>query len=647
MVRLAEVWWVRGGVLAVAVSAGQLDDERDVSLTKLRPRRVAIVPVFNEESTVVSVLASLQLRVDHIVVINDGSTDGTERELEQWKPIPGRVTMISFPFNRGVSHAYDAALTVVVQRLGAGQLDSSDLVVFIDADGQHDLRQLDRLIATMRSHAADVVIARRDLSYLGWFKRVGNRLMSAWASVWAGCRLTDVESGYRIVAVGPLMHASRFVRGFRYSQPAQMAVALGRLGYVIDNTVPVTVPVARSRTRLRNAAVHFVAIPWTAVRATVGGIGRGADCTSVAPGTLSGASAPLVAVPLVAVPFVFGVAFAIATVVRIGLQCPRGIAASAVSLGGIGFLASLRRDPGRATRMVALLLAPVEWWLSDRLWSHSTFSAAAGLGAGITAGFLAAPAKRARLNTSPSRHGHGRFLLMTTVAVWVSALIWSGANNPAAAWFGGITAHGSRSSDMVAITFDDGPNDSSTLAVADLLASRGARATFFMVGAAAEARPQLVRELVARGQLVGNHSFRHQRNDWLDPSYPELARAQQSFARVLHRCPTFFRPPYGRHTPSMSERAEKAGMSLVTWDVAASDWTTSDPSLIARRVLARLKPGSIVLLHDGSNGRPTVQRPFITDAVRRILDGLDGRHLRAVGLDELLGKPAWLSTCEQ
>jgi peptidoglycan/xylan/chitin deacetylase (PgdA/CDA1 family) len=86
-------------------------------------------------------------------------------------------------------------------------------------------------------------------------------------------------------------------------------------------------------------------------------------------------------------------------------------------------------------------------------------------------------------------------------------------------------------------------------------------------------------------------------------------------------------------------------MHMITWDVSSHDWESNDPVKIARRVLARVKPGSIVLLHDGSNGDPTIDRTVEIATVTRILDGLDQRGLRAVGLDQLLGQPAWSTVC--
>jgi peptidoglycan/xylan/chitin deacetylase (PgdA/CDA1 family) len=78
-------------------------------------------------------------------------------------------------------------------------------------------------------------------------------------------------------------------------------------------------------------------------------------------------------------------------------------------------------------------------------------------------------------------------------------------------------------------------------------------------------------------------------------------------------------------------------MKMVTWDVSAGDWATDDGALVARRVLEKVKPGSIILLHDGIDGKIGADRAVILEALPLILDGLASRGLRPVTLDKLLG----------
>lgn len=217
---------------------------------------------------------------------------------------------------------------------------------------------------------------------------------------------------------------------------------------------------------------------------------------------------------------------------------------------------------------------------------------------------------------------------------------WVGASTAKAAWFGDVVSHGPRTGNEVAITFDDGPNATYTLQVRDILDRYGVKATFFTVGKALDARPDVSRALLDDGMLLGDHSYHHDSTSWLKPNYPEIPETQTSFERRFGLCPAFFRPPHGTHTPFMGHVAAQRGMTMVTWDVSAGDWATTDGNLVARRVLEQVQPGSIILLHDSIDGNLDADRAVLLTALPQILDGLEARGLRPVRLDQLLNLPA-------
>ena len=154
-----------------------------------RPRRIAIVPAYNEESSVVAVLDELYRSVYVLVLVDDGSTDATRAEIQRWLPGHDRCRLLWHDVNQGMSEAYVLALTLLRARLDASELSPNDLVFTVDADGQHDLAVLDELVNTTIDEGLDAMLARRDLSYHGPYKKFGNALLSGWASVWAGNRL--------------------------------------------------------------------------------------------------------------------------------------------------------------------------------------------------------------------------------------------------------------------------------------------------------------------------------------------------------------------------------------------------------------------------------------------------------------------------
>ena len=230
-------------------------------------RRIAVVPAYNEEPTVATVLDKLSHQVDELVVVDDGSTDDTRAQIAAWLPGHDHCRMLSFDENQGMSAAYHLAFVDLRRRLAAGELDSDDLVFTVDADGQHDLDVLDDLHRLTVEESLDALLVRRDLSTYPLYKQAGNWLLSAWATLWSGgVRLHDVESGYRIFRLGALVEALDYYEGHKYSETVEVAVVLSRLGYRVRNDVLVPVPLYRSRTRMVDVVIDLAAIPAAAYR---------------------------------------------------------------------------------------------------------------------------------------------------------------------------------------------------------------------------------------------------------------------------------------------------------------------------------------------------------------------------------------------
>jgi glycosyltransferase involved in cell wall biosynthesis len=229
-------------------------------------RRIAVVPAYNEEATVAVVLDELLPLVDQLVVVDDGSVDATRARIEAWMEGRSGVQLLTFDANRGMSAAYYRALTELRSRMERGELDPDDLVFTVDADGQHELAVFEELQSLVARESLDALLVRRDLSTYPLLKKVGNFSLSAWASLWAGQRLLDVESGYRVFRLGALADALDYYRGYKYSETVEVAVVLCRLGYRVRNDVVVPVPVFRSRTSFVDAAIDGFMIPVAALR---------------------------------------------------------------------------------------------------------------------------------------------------------------------------------------------------------------------------------------------------------------------------------------------------------------------------------------------------------------------------------------------
>lgn len=196
--------------------------------------------------------------------------------------------------------------------------------------------------------------------------------------------------------------------------------------------------------------------------------------------------------------------------------------------------------------------------------------------------------------------------------------------------------------DVLALTFDDGPDPRTTPRVLAALEQRGQRATFFVIGRKAEAHPELLRRIRAGGHQIALHGYGHDRLfAFLTPTavQQDIERARTTVERATGIRPALFRPPVGQASPRTVAGARRAGVALVGWSVRAVDgnrWTSTDA--VAARVLRGLRPGAIVLLHDAPEREDAgeLREPATLGALPRILDALEERGLRSVTVEELV-----------
>jgi len=179
--------------------------------------------------------------------------------------------------------------------------------------------------------------------------------------------------------------------------------------------------------------------------------------------------------------------------------------------------------------------------------------------------------------------------------------------------------------DAVGLTFDDGPHPDGTPATLEVLARRGATATFFLVGEQVDAYPDVARAIVAAGHEVGVHGYRHtlllrRRSSALASDFDRGFAAIASATGVE---PTLYRPPYGVFSKSGLELARARGWRPLLWSRWGRDWERrATGATIARRASRNLGPGDVVLLHDSDayssadSWRSTVAAlPSLLDAV--------------------------------
>ena len=180
--------------------------------------------------------------------------------------------------------------------------------------------------------------------------------------------------------------------------------------------------------------------------------------------------------------------------------------------------------------------------------------------------------------------------------------VW-GTLVPDSALFSPVLARLPTRDRVVWLTIDDGPSDD-TLELLELLDAAGAKATFFLVGDRAAARPRLVREIVERGHAVGNHSTTHPQA-WFWALSPrrmraEIARTQQVLAGITGTPPLWFRAVVGMANPFVAATLREHGLARVAWSARGYDAVEVDPARALARIEKQLRPGAIVLLHEGA-----------------------------------------------
>jgi peptidoglycan/xylan/chitin deacetylase (PgdA/CDA1 family) len=189
----------------------------------------------------------------------------------------------------------------------------------------------------------------------------------------------------------------------------------------------------------------------------------------------------------------------------------------------------------------------------------------------------------------------------------------------------------------VALTFDDGPDPATTPRVLDALQRHGIRATFFCVGARVLDNPDVAKRIVSEGHETGNHTFHHAwwTNFLLERALAmEIGCARDAILDTAGVAPRYFRPPMGLTNPHTRGALREAGLELVGWDVHSLD-RREEPDAVIERVASRVRPGSIILLHDGG-----VDANKAVEIVNGIVARLKQRGYSFLTVSELVGRPA-------
>lgn len=190
---------------------------------------------------------------------------------------------------------------------------------------------------------------------------------------------------------------------------------------------------------------------------------------------------------------------------------------------------------------------------------------------------------------------------------------------------------------VISLTFDDGPGPEFTPQLLDILEKHNAKATFFMVGEAAQEHPKLVKQIADCGHCIGNHSWDHS-------SFPLLtSRERQNQILWCEKATApygkkFFRPPYGHQSLMSHFDVLYLGYKVVTWNVMAEDWLDRGADVMVEKTANKIKCGSIVLFHDRLHTfleKKLANRQQMLRAVDMLLEKFSNKF-RFVTIDDLL-----------
>jgi peptidoglycan-N-acetylglucosamine deacetylase len=202
--------------------------------------------------------------------------------------------------------------------------------------------------------------------------------------------------------------------------------------------------------------------------------------------------------------------------------------------------------------------------------------------------------------------------------------------------FGESFYHGDRSRPVLALTFDDGPSESTPKLLA-ALDKYHVPATFFMCGENVRRCPDVAREVAARGHELGNHTDSHPRLDFKSPRfiYREMAQAQTTIQETTGIAPCWFRAPYGVRWFGVAQAQRLLGLRGVMWTVIGRDWKWASER-VSGLMMNTAANGSIICLHDGRGVRPSPDIEATIQAVEFALPRLQERGFQFLTLSQTL-----------
>ncbi len=192
---------------------------------------------------------------------------------------------------------------------------------------------------------------------------------------------------------------------------------------------------------------------------------------------------------------------------------------------------------------------------------------------------------------------------------------------------------------LFALTFDDGPDPRHTPAISRILAERGHQATFFALGRAVRAHPEPTRAVLEYGHEIACHGDDHRLLGFASPGRlrRQIGRAESAILGATGEPPVpLFRAPHGVRSPWLTHVVARRGYRVCAWDGSVFDTAEPGVETIVARVERQLRPGAVILLHDGDGSGRGASRSQTVDALPAILAAAERRGLRSVRLSAIV-----------
>jgi peptidoglycan-N-acetylglucosamine deacetylase len=243
----------------------------------------------------------------------------------------------------------------------------------------------------------------------------------------------------------------------------------------------------------------------------------------------------------------------------------------------------------------------------------------------------------------------GTYLKVVTPILLIGFLCY-GYFVPASPVFGKIYYRSITPQKVIALTFDDGPNEPYTSEILDILDQYNVQATFFLVGYNVKLYPQVAQRMVEEGNVIGNHSYSHNANHALTfDAYKDIALAQQTIISATGLSPHLYRGPHGKKTPWELEAIKKEGFVDVFWSIATTELNGKPAEYLADDIVKKARPGGVVLLHDGygtEHNIPKADKSTTVKMLPEIIQRLQAEGYTFVTIPELFNIPAYHQVAE-